>query len=165
MADLVDAMYVGLTGQPTDAGLTFGDLLNRLVESTGSVKGTAGTLGVSTTTVSRWRRGVQRPKTGANVIRGALRRYLLKPGLERDIRNKTKTMRITGIVHVSKEARQRTINVGRYFPKQTITKIINTWLKGDDDKTSRMVWNAIDKYYLNDVDIDQITSVEFKSGA
>lgn len=162
MADLVDELYVGLTGQTTDAGLSMGDLLVRLVAVAGTGKAAAKALGVSPTTFYRWRRGVQQPKVKPDMIRATLRRQLLKPNLERQIRSKQKTLHIHGTITVSGDTRPRTLKVGNHIPATTMGRILNTWLRGEDDKVSTQLWNAIDKHYLRDIEIDALTGVEFK---
>lgn len=158
----MEAVYVGLTGrEQTNAEMPFGELLGRLIGLAGTKKAAAEILGVSPTTVYRWSTGRQKPKTGSTVLARAIRRLSLKPDLERDIRNKTKVMRISGLVHVSDDVRTRTLNVGRYIPARKIGNVLNAWLDADDTRASRLLWKAIDTHYAEGIEIDTVTRVDF----
>lgn len=157
--------YEAVTGGlPTDDGLTFPELLARLAALSGSGAAAARRLGVADTTFYRWRRGVQRPKTGENVVRAAVRRTALAPGREQEIRTGARRLVIVGLgVQVSNDRRpRRVLRVGDHIPVRTMSRILNTWLSGDDDKTDRALWRAIDKYYTGGMDIEQVESVDFR---
>lgn len=161
---LIEALYESLAGGRSrpPAGATFGHLLGLLVQLAGSGAAAARRLGVSPTTLYRWRRGTQQPRTGASVIDRAIRRATLDPELERDIKAKTRTMRIHGTVTISKDTRARKLDVGRHIPKRKTQNIINAWLSGDDARTGRLLWAAIDKHYVDGIEIDDITAVTWE---
>lgn len=164
MPELIDAMGAALTGRDEpDVGLSFGRLIDRLADAAGSAAAAARLIGVSPTTFYRWRRGRQQPKVGSEIVRKELRKREVKPGLVADIKAKHKTLWIVGTVTVSNDTRpNRKCNVGKDIPKQTMSKILNRWFSGDDVGANRMLWNAIDKHYVEGIDIEQISYCEFK---
>lgn len=147
---------------PPDEGASFGDLLAALVSRAGSGAAAARLLGVSPTTLYRWRRGVQSPKTGANVLRRVLRRADLSPSRERQLRTGDLRLWITGRIIVSRDERVRTLRVGDYIPKAVHSRILTTWLSGADDRAEASLFRAIDKYYKDGLEIDTIDRMEYR---
>lgn len=157
------AVYQALTGREhIDGSARFSDLVERLVRDLGTAKLAARVLGVGDTTLYRWRRGKQTPKTGGDVIAKALRRIELSPAMERDVRSKTVTLHVHGIIRVSRDVRTRTINLGRDIPQRKTTNFVSNWLKGDDSRAERLWWKAVDEHVGADIELDQIISVEYK---
>jgi len=162
-SELLEGMYRALTGRRhTDERTPFGELLADLVDMAGSGRAAAALLGISPTTLYRWRAGRQRPKMGRGVLARAIRRGRLSRALEAAVRRKERTLRITGWITISRDRRARTINVGMHFPTRTIGNILNAWLAADDDRADRLLWSAIDRYYVQDLEIDEIEGVEFR---
>lgn len=162
MSELIDAMGEALTNRSPDSGLGIGGLIERLAAAAGSGSAAARLIGVAPVTFNRWLRGVQRPKVGEGIIRKALRAQLTPPALLADIKAKRRTLNIVGRIKISGDERVRTCDVGNYIPKGVMTRIINLWLAGSDDSANRRLWNAIDKYYVEGMDITQIDRCEFK---
>jgi transposase-like protein len=161
--DFRELWYQGITLKaPPPEVASFGDLLAALVGRAGSGAAAARLLGVSPTTLYRWRRGSQRPKTGANVLRRTIRRMDLSPAREQQIRRGDIKLQITGVVQKSRDSRPRTIKPGEYIPVRVHSRILTTWLSGADDRAEASLWRAIDKYYTEGLDIDPVTSVDYR---
>lgn len=160
----MDGVYEALTGQPSDEGLDTAGLIERLADVAGSGSKAARLVGVSPVTFNRWRRGVQRPKTGPNIFRRALRRALLSPQTEADVRGGRRRLVIValGVVVSNETRRRRTLRVGDHIPKPVMSRILTSWLTGDDEATHKRLWNAIDKYYLGGMEIGSVESVDFR---
>ncbi len=161
--NLAEAFYEALVGVPTDEGDSFVGMLDRLARVAGGKAKAAGLLGVNVSTFYRWRPGRQRPKTGEDTVRRVLRRALLTPAQEKEVKNKTKTLTIVGLnVVVSSDRRdRRKLRVGQHIPASTMARIVNTWKLGDDEKTEKALWRAIDKYYAEGLEIDEIETAYF----
>jgi len=161
--DLISHMGEALTGRPPDTDLNMGGLLARLVDVAGTIRAAAAMLGRSPNTVSRWRRGVQKPKIGEQAVRAALRRASLPPGFEKQVKNGSRKMVITGWFHVSGEkSRRRSLHVGDHIPARKIANVVNAWLKGDDARANRLLWKSIDAHYTEGIDADEILGISFR---
>lgn len=161
--NLGEAFYEALVGVPTDEGNSFVGMLDRLARVAGGKGRAAGLLGVNVSTFYRWRTGRQKPKTGEDTVRRVLRRALLTPEREKEVKKKIKTLTIVGLsVVVSSDRRdKRTLHVGHHIPAATMARIVNTWKLGDDDKTEKALWRAIDKHYAEGLEIDDIQTAYF----
>lgn len=161
--DLISAMGEALTGTTPDDDLDTSGLLERLVRVAGTIRAAAAILGRSPTTVSRWRRGVQKPKIDEQTVRAALRRASLRPGLEKAIKSGDRKMVIDGWFHVSGEkSRRRKLRIGDHIPQRKMSNVINAWLKGDDERADRLLWKAIGQHYTEGVEIDELIGVSFQ---
>jgi DNA-binding transcriptional regulator YdaS (Cro superfamily) len=159
---LIDDVGTALTGRDPDSGASFGALLDRLAGLAGSGSKAARVIGVNPTTFNRWRRGVMRPKGGDGVVRRAIRKQEVPTGLLADIKAKRKTLKIVGTVSVSNDKRRgRKCDVGAHIPKGVMTRILNLWFAGDDEKANSMLWTAIDKHYVEGMDIESVDYCEF----
>lgn len=161
--NLAEAFYEALVEVPSDELLSFGDMLNRLIRVSGGVGKAAAAIGVNPKTFYRWRTGRAKPKTGEATIRRVLRRTLLTPQREKEVKTKVKTLTIVGLgVVVSSDRRvRRTLRVGQHIPARTMRNIVDTWKLGNDDKTEAALWRAIDKYYTEGIEIDEIERAYF----
>ncbi len=135
--------------------------INQLVRISGGVAAAAARIGIHPDSLRRYRRGARTPKDGGRSIINALRSSAIKPGLQANIRNGDAKMAIQGIIAVSGDSRQRTIHPGRYIPGRTMERVITEWKKGNDNKAEKMLYNAIDKYYVNGIQFNQIERVDF----
>lgn len=161
--ELTDRMGEALTALPATSRYDnpLDAAINQLVRISGSVKDAAARIGVHPDSLRRYRRGTRHPKDGGRAIVAALRSSAIRPGLQAAIRNGALGMSIRGDIVVSGDSRNRTIHPGRYIPGSTMDRIVRTWKKGDDTKAEKMLHNAIDKYYVNGIQIDTIEKVEF----
>lgn len=160
---LIDRMGEALTGLGALSRYEdpFQAAINQLVRVTGSVNAAAARIGIHPDSLRRYRRGARRPKDGGRGIVAALRSSAIRPGLQAAIRNGSLGMTIHGDITVSGDTRNRPIHPGRYIPGRTMDRIVTEWKKGDDTKAEKMMYNAIDKYYVNGIQIDTIEKVEF----
>lgn len=172
MSDLTNAMGAGLLGRPTvNTDSPMRDILAELVQTAGSGKGAAALLGVSPTTFYRWRnaaegkeRGIsQQPKVGRKAMVSAIRRASLGAGTERRVRTGAVHMKITGMVHVSKGSRKRTISPGQYITNRKMGNILTSWLNADDARADRLIEQGIDAHYVEGMSLDTVETVEFGS--
>lgn len=172
MADLADAITSGITGRPAvseDSSLS--EILAELVAATGSGKGAAGALGISPTTFYRWQnyaneseRGIrQAPKLGKRAIVAAARRASLPPITEQRIRKGDLKLSINGMVHMSKDVRNRTVKVGQYITNRKMGNVIGAWLSGDDARMERLLYRHIDQHYADGMEFDSFNWAEFGS--
>lgn len=161
--NLAEAFYEALVGQPSDEGDSFVGLLDRLAGVAGGKGKAAGLLGVNASTFYRWRTGRQRPKTGEDAVRRVLRRALLTPAREKEVKKKAVTLTIVGVnVEVSADLRpKRNLHVGRQIPASSMARIVNHWKLGNDDKVSEALWRAIDKHYVDGMEIDDFEKAYF----
>jgi DNA-binding transcriptional regulator YdaS (Cro superfamily) len=156
-------VYEALTGrQHIDGSAPFSELVERLVTALGTAKAAARVLGVGDTTLYRWRRGRQTPKTGGTAIARAIRRVELAPGMERDVRTKAVTMRVKGVVRVSRDVRVREINLGLNISQQRTSNFVSNWLADNDARAERLWWKAVDEQVGADITFDEIILVEYR---
>ncbi len=161
--ELVDRMGEALTALPATSRYDnpFEAAINQLVRISGSVNAAAARIGVHPDSLRRYRRGARRPKDGGRAVIAALRSSAIRPGMQAAIRNGSLGMSIRGDIVVSGDSRNRTIHPGRYIPAGTMDRIVRTWKKGDDAKAEKMMYNALDKYYVNGIQLHTIEKVEF----
>ena len=161
--ELLDRMGEALTGLPATSRYDnpFEAAINQLVRISGSVNEAARRIGVHPDSLRRYRRGARRPKDGGRGIVAALRSSAIRPGMQAAVRNGSLGMSIRGDIVVSGDSRNRTIHPGRYIPGRTMDRIVTEWKKGDDAKAEKMLYNALDKYYVNGIQLDTIEKVEF----
>jgi DNA-binding XRE family transcriptional regulator len=163
MSELIDHMTLNLTGRPGPSeSQSLPDILTTALQMARTQKAAAGMLGVSTTTFYRWRTGKQKPKIAKRAIVAAIRRGALSPAREKRIRSKQETMRITGLITFSADARRRTVNVGQYIPRLKMGNVLSAWLAGDDARAGRLLNGHIAKHYAQGLEFDETESVRFE---
>ncbi len=163
--NLADVFYDAASGgrRHEDASMSLPEMLAELVRIAGSGAKAAKLVGVSHTSFNRWRRGVQKPKAGADAVRQALRRQYLPAGKEKQIRTGALRLSLTATdIRVSSDSRPRTIRVGSHIPLPLMGRVVTAWLKGDDKRVENTLRNAIDKHYVPGMTIDGYRKGEFK---
>lgn len=132
-----------------------------LVFVTGSGRAAARHLGVAESTLRGWRRG-RVPRVGSRSLAAAARMAGTPPQLLTNIRDGTRSLRISGWIISSRDRRRRTVNPGRFIPQPTMNRILNRWLSADDDsKVEASLLRAIDTYYTP-LGFDIIESVDWE---
>lgn len=171
MSDLIGAIMTGITGrEPVNEHSPLADILAELVAAHGSATKAAGALGVKPTTFYRWRNfatdapnGVrQAPKLGRRTLVAAARRASLSAAHEKRIRTGELTLKTNGLVRVSGDARNRTVDVGNYISHRKMGNVLSSYLAGDDDRADRLLMRHIEENYA-DLEFDSINWAEFMS--
>lgn len=175
-SDWSAALYKGLTGglSPSVESRSLPTRLAGIERRTGGPKEAAAALGVSPGTYRRWLSGKQKPSAkNANKILVAERRARLKPGREANLRGrktintkkgpKGHSLVLTAKTRVSSEKeRDRILPVGEYIPATVVGSMIDAWLIGDDRAAIAQLESAIAVYYVQDMEILSIESMDFK---
>lgn len=136
--NLGEALYRKFAGgrSPRTEPTTFPAALASLIRSAGSAAGAARVLGVSATTVRRWRDAGRAPagKSGG-VVQLAVaveRRKRLAPGREKRLRKYIPlSMKLEGEVEISQYKEHREIDIGQYLEPNAITDAMDAYLNGE----------------------------------
>lgn len=183
MSDLIDALTMAITGRPPiNESSDVADIIHELVKAAGSAKAAGALFGVKDTTFYRWRNHVEGRDKGVKqdplknhskreLISG-LRRAQLPKAKERRLKTRQDDLAITGTMTVSndKGVRQtihlrRGGDVGRLgvpMPNEVAAKIIDLWLDGNDSACDEELRDAVDKYYVAGMEIDDTESIELE---
>lgn len=170
-SDFAEALSYSLVGSHVDEDSSYAVLLADLAAVAGSKAAAARALGVSPTTFYRWVSGrssrpgrpAQRPSVPKATIVKAIRARQLPPDLAQRIRDKRSTIKITGIVCVSNDCRQRTIHPGRDFPAAVQGGIIDAWSAGRDGDAEDITWAAVDQFYAPGMYVQTVTNIEWEN--
>lgn len=162
--DLAEGLGSAITGLPVawipSTDWSTPDILVALVREAGGAARAAGILGVSPSTLYRWRTGRQSPKMQKDAMVAAWRAHRMAvrmPELLKTVGPHGLKLAIQGVVTRSRDVRPRTLHVGRYISRRTMMRIIRSWLTAQDEKCSRQLADAIDREYMetdDDTDID-----------
>lgn len=145
-------------------------IIAELIRNTGSGKAAAAALGISPTTLYRWRNYAEDKEQGVKQkpadsmkrkMIAASRRAACAPAFERRIRSAATTLKIKGQICVSRDCRPRTIHPTD-IPGRKMGNILTSWLDGDDERAERLLWKAIDTHYVNGIEIDSIERMWFE---
>jgi len=135
-----EAVYRALSGRQSGPGaemkgLGVSDMARAVRADAGSQKAAAAQLGVNVATFRRWESGrVKAPKglgTLAQAARAAMRRARMSPGKEKRLRG-TPNVAVGGEITVSRDTRNRTVQLGGDMPRGTLGPVVDAYLRGDD---------------------------------
>lgn len=133
-------------------GMSVADLVRQVEAGAGGQKAAATRLGVSPSTLRRWKSGAATPspRTGAGAKLRQLakafgRRARMGPRTEAKLRG-SPDWRITGNVVVSSDARQRTIYPQRDLNPGSLNEVVDAFLRGDDREVEAAMDRVIDSW-------------------
>lgn len=132
-----EALYRLITNgrSPRTEPTTFPAALAVLIRSAGSAAGAARALGVSATTVRRWRDSGRAPAGRASLVvqvaTAVERRARLKPGREKRLRKPQPGMKVAGKVKISDYEEERDIELGQYAEENAMGAAIDAYLAGE----------------------------------
>lgn len=163
--DMTEAVYRAFSGRSPVTelrGLDVPELVRTVERSSGSQKTAAATLGVSPSTLRRWKAGTSKPRALGplqTAARAAIRRARLGPRKEKKIRG-AGPWSVTGVVVISSDSRRRTIQPGNDLPAGQLAPALDAYLRGDDLAAAAAVERAIDAFvpgmHIEDGKVDSI---------
>lgn len=177
--NLEDALYRAITGglDRADERAPFAERLADIAKHAGSWKAAAALIGVTDSTVRKWRRGasggkgIARPK-GASLSRvgDAQRRARLSADRERHLRSKAvwQTFEFGGEVSISNDERNRNIP-GSYIDVDVVSLdgVIDAYLSGDDAGAADAFEELLAEGYFQiaddgaTIDVGNVETLEF----
>lgn len=164
MSAVEDAVYEAITGESRSGEPS--SLLGQLTdirENAGSWKATAELIGVTDSTLRKWRRGqtggkgIKSPGAKSrNAIRGAVRRARLSDRREQYLRGRLAAgARLDATVKVSDDERPRTIDLSVDITQGALGPMVDAFLRGDDEAAADAFQQAIaEDYFGLDGDTD-----------
>lgn len=162
MSDLTVFLGEAITGrQLPEATAPVMDHLRALVQVAGSKAKAAKVIGISATTIYRWFSGRQKPKQSRTrqALASMTRRVALSKDREKKARAGMAGLTVSCTVTISKYVYVRDLRIGKWIPKGILTRIFNSWLRGQDDKADTILNHAISKYYIPGAIITEVTAV------
>lgn len=117
--------------------------------------------GVDEKNIRRYRGGANPTEGNRRKLVAAVRRIRLKPGREKLLRRQTPPVFATATLQVSKEKRQRRINLTDYIDQGDWHAVIDAYIGVGDlsGAVENMVTNAIEEY-LSEADVVSLDNVE-----
>lgn len=164
--NLADAMWrgVGGTGPAPTADMPVTDLVRSVIALAGSGAAAARWLGVSHTTIYRWRDGRSQPKMGRQAIVAGIRHALVamrRPELPSSLGPGRLGLHLHALITASRDTRWRTINLGPYVPARKVRNVVRAWMVGDDARAERLLGRAINTHYAAGAEISDYQSIWF----
>lgn len=162
--EMSEAVYRALSGGRSPAtelrGLGVPELVRAVESASGSQRAAAARLGVSPSTLRRWKAGSHRPRGLAGLqaaAKAALRRGRMGPRREAKLRG-LGPWSITGVVVISADTRRRTVQPGRELPEGHLSPAVDAYLRADDLGAAEVVERAIDQFIpgMHLVDVEAI---------
>ena len=153
MSSLSDSFFRHVTGGMSPAGedpSRIRQMIAGIESRTGSVRATAADIGVSESTVRRWKNGQATPKPeNFRRVVEARRHHIAQPERMQAAMGPNAPnggIQVEGWVTVSRDRRWRTIKLGASIDPARMQHAMDAWAMGDDDEFHATINDALTDY-------------------